>query len=298
MLQWEWPKTWPTESKEVIRVSIEQAIRKAMSGGANAQLRGTVIVDELNLGSVAPEIALNGIRELSAEHTAIIVKVRYRGDFSVRLRGLEINLDTVGAGTEESDANFALPFFCPFEMTLQDIYIDGMVSIELFQELEENPQWEQASSLTLHAELTPRVVKNKVRLPSHSTRLTGMNGRLGYGVLLAGGGRRGMRPPGVLDAHETSTSSLETDIVADNVLKSSMQARCGAPSFVDIFAKKVMVKRRMMKVQLFGDPLKNFRVISNFSTVPGANSKVDGTVRMLIRPAIEALMEEGIVFAI
>ncbi|RNF03778.1 hypothetical protein TraAM80_05624 [Trypanosoma rangeli] len=298
MLQWEWPKTWPTESKEVIRVSIEQAIRKAMSGGANAQLRGTVIVDELNLGSVAPEIALNGIRELSAEHTAILVKVRYHGDFSVRLRGLEINLDTVGAGAEDSDANFALPFFCPFEMTLQDIHIDGMVSIELFQELEENPQWEQASSLTLHADLTPRVVKNKVRLPSHSTRSTGVNDRLGYGVLLAGGGRRGMRPPGVLDAHETSTSSLEADIVTDNVLKLSRQARCGVPSFVDIFAKKVMVKRRMMKVQLFGDPLKNFRVISNFSTVPGANSKVDGTVRMLIRPAIEALMEEGIAFPI
>ncbi|RNF17500.1 uncharacterized protein Tco025E_04810 [Trypanosoma conorhini] len=298
MLQWEWPKTWPTASKEVIRVSIERAIRKAMSGGTNAQIRGTVIVDELNLGSVAPEIALSGIRKLSAEHTAIMVKVRYRGDFSVRLRGLEINLDTVGAGAEESDANFALPFFCPFEMTLQDIHIDGMVSIELFQELEGNPQWEQASSLTPHAEVTPRAVKNKALLPSRSTRLPRSSGRLGYGVLLAGGGRRGMRPPGVLDAQDASTSSLEVDGAADGVLRSSSQVHRGVPSFADILAKKVMVRRRMMKVQLFGDPLKNFRVMSNFSTVPGANSKVDGTVRMLIKPAIEALMEEGIFFAI
>ncbi|EAN96164.1 hypothetical protein C3747_6g303 [Trypanosoma cruzi] len=298
MLQWEWPKTWPTESKEVIRISIERAIRKAMSGGKNAQIRGVVSVDELNLGCIPPEISLNGIRELSVEHTAIMVKVHYHGDFSMRLRGLEINLDTVGASAEEADANFALPFFCPFEMTLRDIQIDGMVSIEIFHELEENPQWEQNSSLIFHTEVKPRVVKNNVRRPSRSVRSSGTNTCLGYGALLAGGGRRGMRPPGALETTEASLPLLDADGATDGVLKSSSPARNSVPSFADILEKKVIVKRRMMKLQLFGDPLKKFRVVSNFGTVPGANSKVEGTVRMLIKPAIEALMEEGIIFTL
>jgi len=49
-----------------------------------------------------------------------------------------------------------------------------------------------------------------------------------------------------------------------------------------------------VKVQLFGDPIKAFSVISNFESVPGANKKVEGTVRMLLKPAIERLMTDGI----
>ncbi|KAH9582321.1 hypothetical protein LSM04_002106 [Trypanosoma melophagium] len=300
MLQWEWPKTWSAESKEVIRDSIEKAIGKAMAGGKNAQIRGVVSVDELNMGCIPPEITLSGIRVLSAEHTAIMVKVRYNGDFSVRLRGLEINLDTVGASAEEADANFALPFFCPFEMTLQDIRLDGMVSIEVFHEMEENPQWEQGSNnVPVHSAVTPRSIKSSSTLrPSRSLRSMSSRGRFGYGVLLGGGGRRAMRPPGVLDSIEGSLSTLDSDSYGRGTCKSSPPARGSAPSFADIVSKKVVVRRRVVKVQLFGDPLKSFRVISNFSSVPGANSKVEGMIRMLIKPAIEGLMEEGVVFAV
>ncbi|KEG13524.1 hypothetical protein DQ04_00951000 [Trypanosoma grayi] len=105
-----------------------------------------------------------------------------------------------------------------------------------------------------------------------------------------------MRPPGVLDTIEGSLSSLDTEQTTGATLRSSTHMRSGAPSFADIMTKKVLVKRRMVKAQLFGDPLKSFRVVSNFGTVPGANSKVEGTIRMLIKPAIEKLMVEGIVF--
>ncbi|ORC89846.1 uncharacterized protein TM35_000101140 [Trypanosoma theileri] len=298
MLQWEWPKTWSAESKEVIRETIEKAIGNAMAGGKNAQIRGVVSVDELNMGCIPPEIALSSIRVLSAEHTAIMVKVRYNGDFSVRLRGLEINLDTVGASAEEADANFALPFFCPFEMTLQDIRLDGMISIEVFHEMEENPQWEQGSNVAVHNTVTPRSSKSSALRPSRPLRSLSSRGRFGYGVLLGGGGRRAMRPPGVLDNIEGSLSTVDSDSYVRGTSRSSPPARGSTPSFADILLKKVVVRRRMVKVQLFGDPLKHFSVISNFSSVPGANSKVEGMIRMLIKPAIEGLMEEGVVFAI
>lgn len=81
-----------------------------------------------------PRLVLSGIRELSLQHTAIVVKFSYAGDFSVTLRGLQINLDTIHSETsDEPDADLALPFFFPFEMTLQNIVLDGMASVEVFQ---------------------------------------------------------------------------------------------------------------------------------------------------------------------
>ncbi|KAH8609259.1 hypothetical protein ERJ75_001222200 [Trypanosoma vivax] len=299
MLQWEWPKTWSPESKEAIRVAMEQAIREAMAGGNDSQIRGTVSVDELNLGSVPPEIALSGIRVLSAERTAIMVKVRYNGDFSVRLRGLEINLDTIGSSGDEADDNFALPFFCPFEMTLRDVHIDGMVAIEIVQELEENPQWE-GTGVPLPAPVvsTQRGGKASDRTrPPRPSCIVRPHGRCGYGVLLGGGGRRAMRAPGALDQVDVSLSSLEVESVSGSSMRSS-HPRSGFHSFADILSTRMLVKQRMLKVQLFGDPLKSFSVVSNFASVPGANSKVEGTIRMIIKPAIERLMEEGIVITL
>ncbi|KEG09720.1 hypothetical protein DQ04_04761000, partial [Trypanosoma grayi] len=117
-----------------------------------------------------------------------MVKFRYNGDFSVQLCGLEINLDTVGASAEEADENYALPFFCPFEMTLQGINLDGMVSIEVFHELEEDPQQGQDCAVAVHTAVAPRVGKSSSLRPPRSARSASARGRSGYGVLLGSGG--------------------------------------------------------------------------------------------------------------
>lgn len=367
MLQCEWPKVWSMESREAVRVAIETAIRKAMAGSTNKQIRGVVNVDLPTLGSAPPELVLSGIRELSLERTALMVKLRYNGDFSVTLRGLQINLDTIGSSGE--DANLALPFYCPFEMTLHDILVDGMASIELFQEMEDcaladaAAAEEEAGGLGSSSALggaargsdrhthapQPRQAGSSSAANAQllqAGRAAGGPGRSGgggpgfsgYGVLLGAGGRRAMRPPEVLGDDLAAApggpysfvSPLQNSVRSSSVVSTSAgpaglsaagnppantatpasagpgarpdgasaDATRTAPveraSFSDLLSKKVRAKRRTIKIQLFGDPIKNLSVASNFASVPGANSKVEGTIKMLIKPAIDRMMTEGV----
>ncbi|RHW70851.1 hypothetical protein DPX39_080050600 [Trypanosoma brucei equiperdum] len=300
MLQWEWPTSLCAERRELIRAAVERAIRNSMAEGSDGQIRGTVNVDELNLGSNPPEVTLSGIRMLAAERTVIMVKVRYTGDFFIRLSGLEVNLDMVGSGAEEADNNFALPFFCPFEMTLRDILIDGMVAIEILQELEENVQWGKCADVPV-APLATTVRSRKNTNGMHPPCRAGTPStrhRSGYGVLLGGGGRGAMRLPGVLDSIDGSLSSVDMEGASEGHPRHSLRVRNVSPPFFDILSTKMLVKQRVVKMQLFGDPLKSFRVLSNFGSVQGADCKAEQTIRKLIKPAIEQLIEEGIIFNI
>nr|CCC92234.1 conserved hypothetical protein [Trypanosoma congolense IL3000] len=300
MLQWEWPTKLSVEQEEALRTAVERVIRESMAHGSDGQIRGVVNVGELDLGSTPPEVILSGIRMLSAERTAIMVKVRYAGDFSIRMSGLEVNLDMVGSEAEEADNNFALPFFCPFEMTLRDIHVDGMAAIEILHELEENTQCDKTVNTATFSHVpSTRSRKSTSGLrPQRPASTTPARSSSGYGVLLGGGGRGAMRLPGALDNADGLLSSAETEGTSEGTLRSSARIRSSTPSFADVLSNRMSVKRRAIKVQLFGDPLKSFRVLSNFGSVQGADCKVEQTIRKMIKPAIEQLMEEGIVFNI
>ena len=66
--------------------------------------------------------------------------------------------------------------------------------------------------------------------------------------------------------------------------------------FFDVASGRAQVKSRTLRLQFFGDPLKNFAVESNLDTMKGTREKVEGTLKKLVRPAIEALMMNGVEF--
>jgi hypothetical protein len=175
-LQIEWPTNgWPDAVVERVRAAIEGAIRKAMnpsapssgSGGSGAPptassapssdsrlaalMRGTVTVDGLSLGSVAPEVSLRRIVELSPARSAIVARIAYRGDAWLSMRGIEINLDPTRAFAPASpDADAApsgqagamsdaaavvvAPFFCPLTLRIKDMALRGDLRVEVYHE--------------------------------------------------------------------------------------------------------------------------------------------------------------------
>ncbi|CCW71746.1 unnamed protein product [Phytomonas sp. Hart1] len=330
MLQFEWPKVWSLESRESVRAAIESAIRSAMGGSTNSKIRGMVVADLPSMGLYPPELMLSGIREISPERIALMMKLRYDGDFSVTLRGLEINLDTIGSNDEEANTNLAMPFYCPFEMTLRDIRLDGMVSIDLFQDLEDTTRRDSDdtfSSLSRSKfrpmsqartqQLSQIGIANLCVINSDDGDRPLLNIRTptarvsGYGVLFGAGGRRAMRlPEAILSPDIVPKSKLPWNAIP---LRTSSTARSYSSegsqisntpeeptpsmkshSMLDLLTHKVIVKQRVLKIQLFGDPLKSFKVVSNFATVPGVNNKVDAIIKTLIKPSIERMMTEGI----
>lgn len=349
MLHWAWPQTWSFENRESVRVAVEKAIRSAMADGQNSRIRGTVIVDLPHMGSTPPQLMLSSIRELSMEHVALMVKLRYEGDFSITLRGLQINLDTIGSNApDEADANLAMPFFCPFEMTLKDVVIDGVASVEVLREYSATPSNQSSpfgggASVSFTAprpqneggaDRTPMVPLHLFSPPSGTLtaasseaaaalppgRSPGRRSMVnvgsatpssGYGVLLGAGGRRAMRLPdpshrnaGPFISSSSSAASSFMPLTKESITTPSISRGAAAAgptagssrgcSIADLLLHRVRPTSTTVKVQLFGDPIKAFSVISNFESVPGASSKVEGTVRMLLKPAIERLMTDGI----
>lgn len=332
MLQWDWPHTWSFDDREAIRVSLETAIRAAMAKGESKLVRGVVHIELPEIGPTPPQVMLTGIRELSLEHTAIMVKVRYDGEFSLKLQGLQVNVDTVGSNPMSiNDPTLSMPFYCPLEMTLSDIHIDGVASIEIFQEVtdvspgergaEENGESSngitstpRSSSATSPASLNRVPRSAATPLLSRTPSMVGRNSRAsgypssGYGVLLGAGGRRAMRPPELLQSSPPPSSpSLisprGTSLAAVNVasddgagartapLSSSRQPR---HSLIDVASKRAVVSKRRVKVQLFGDPIKQYKVESNLVAVPGAGKKVEEHIQGMLKPIIERLMADGI----
>lgn len=331
MLQWDWPQTWSYDDREAIRVSLETFIRAAMAKGESKLVRGLVRVELPEIGPTPPQVVLSGIRELSLEHTAIMVKVRYDGEFSLKLQGLQVNVDTVGSNSMSSnDPTLSMPFYCPLEMTLSDIHIDGVASIEIFQEIEDVSGGDGPTESLSGTTPTPcstavtspsslhRVPQSSAatpllsRTPSVAARSIRPGGGFpssGYGVLLGAGGRRAMRPPEAVQgggpqpapAHLASprgasvaTSDAATDDgggVRAAPLASSAQPR---HSLIDLACKRAAVIKRRVKVQLFGDPIKRYKVESNLVAVPGAGKKVEEHIQGMLKPIIERLMTDGI----
>ncbi|KAG5509023.1 hypothetical protein GH5_06250 [Leishmania sp. Ghana 2012 LV757] len=334
MLRWDWPQTWSLESREAIRVALETSIRGAMAKGENKVVRGLVHVELPEIGSTPPQVTLTGIRELSLEHTALMVKVRYDGEFSLKLRGLQVNVDTVGANsTLSSDLNLAMPFYCPLEMTLSDIHVDGVASIEVFQEIVDVASSEDApllrpdsargltaTSRTSNAasfsspSRVPRSSPSTLSATHSSTVRSSRAGGYpssGYGVLLGAGGRRAMRPPErtpnsralavppVLTSPQGSPAATTDASLADSSGTCSSAGLSTTPSqprhsLIDLVSRRAVVKKRRIKVQLFGDPIKRYRVESNLVAVPGAGKKVEEHIQGMLEPLIERLMAEGI----
>ncbi|CAD2219430.1 hypothetical protein, conserved [Angomonas deanei] len=320
MLQWEWPTDFSVESREAIRVAMETSIRKAMAGGGNSQIRGTVSVDLPHLGSAPPELTLSGIRSLSVEHTALVIHARYDGDFQVTLRGLSINLDTINSNNgDEPDSNHALPFFLPFEMTLKNVVLDGMVSVEFFVEVEAaevvektlpSRSYSSSSSNVMHFNAS-HAANNELINANRAVLKGDGGGQLipsagraaaptsGYGVLLGAGGRRAMRPPESVEQPDPSRKSTgpSTDGSKDTAAAKTTSPPSGkeqGATLTSLISKKATIAKKSMKVQFFGDPLKSFNIKTNFGTIPSADSKVEGLIRMLITPTIERVMTDGI----
>ncbi|KPI86828.1 hypothetical protein ABL78_4105 [Leptomonas seymouri] len=333
MLQWDWPQTWSFEDLEAIRVSIESFIRAAMAKGESKLVRGVVQVELPEIGPTPPQVMLSGIRELSLEHTAVMVKVRYDGEFSLKLQGLQVNVDTVGPNTMSSnDPTLSMPFYCPLEMTLSDIHIDGVASIEIFQEIADasrgdgvtdgaTESWSGATPTPCSSHPSPpslhRIPRSSptqllARAQSTTTQSSRTGGfpSTGYGVLFGAGGRRAMRPPEMLHGkpplaapsfippHGASpgTSGATADGSAGvraspSSTSTSSQHRY---SLIDLAHKRAVVKKRRVKVQLFGDPIKHYKVESNLVAVPGAGRKVEEHIQGMLKPIIERLMTDGI----
>jgi hypothetical protein len=328
MLQWDWPQTWSHDDREAIRVSLETSIRAAMAKGESKLVRGVVQVELPEIGPTPPQVMLSGIRELSLEHTAIMVKVRYDGEFCLKLRGLEVNVDTVGSNSMSSnDPTLSMPFYCPLEMTLHDIHIDGVASIEIFQEIDdatdglaESLNGATSTSRSTNTTTSPGMLHQvphngstpvRSRTPSVAARSSRPGGfpSSGYGVLLGAGGRRAMRPPDVLQgsspqptppslapprgASLTTSNAAASDAacVRTAEIASSHHAR---HSLIDLAKKRAVVTKRRVKLQLFGDPIKRYTVESNLVAVPGAGKKVEEHIQNMLKPIIERLMTDGL----
>lgn len=421
MLQFEWPETWEAEVMDAVRHALQKTIRNAMASTSsqNSQIRGSVVVEDINFGSTPPVVALSSIRELSATHTAVVVSVTYAGDASIALKGLQINLDTTTPSTGErgeliAERNLAVPFFCPFEMKLKDIVIDGNILVEFRLEtaagsVGTSTARSGGTSTSPAGQCEPRRVQSGLTLPPHIlsaamkpkgaaaasvgrvsavggtptvmmrtpltsnamasvgranraaveaatpagraggsspsfsssasamgglSMLRAMRSGVGLGLLVGGGGRRAMRQPdaagltetlardatgsscrGLVDNGGPDTSSRETSVSATPVPHGlageatespPRTARVspvedGAPNGLhhqvtlsDIHSKAVSVTKRRLRLQLFGDPIKAFRVESNFGSVQGADRKIEAQLRHLLSPAIERMKTHGL----
>ncbi|KAK7194986.1 hypothetical protein NESM_000421200 [Novymonas esmeraldas] len=361
MLHWDWPQTWSVHDRETIRTALETSIRAAMAKGESKRVRGLVHVDLPELGSTPPQVMLTAISELSLEHTAFMVRVRYDGELRLKLRGLQVNVDTVGTNsTLSSDTNFAMPFYCPLELTLSDFHVDGVASIAIIQDIADVATTttattsgdeataasllrpESAMGLTGTSRSTDVASLSSLNraprggLPWGPSAAPSSSGRSprpggypssGYGVLLGAGGRRAMRPPeaampgGHASGAATSTSVLpqgyaagaaDASVAAGGISvhnssggggggggtrgSAGPSAATGQPrhSLIDLASKRAVVRQRRVKVQLFGDPIKRYRVESNLVAVPGAGKKVEEHIQDILKPVIERLMTEGI----
>ncbi|CUG10193.1 Hypothetical protein, putative [Bodo saltans] len=363
MLQFDWPKVWDQEVVRSITTALETTIRNALSKTPSDLIRGSVIIDELHFGSVPPVIALSSVRELSPAHSAVVVSFKYAGDASIALRGLQLNLDTTTYVNEKGeDANHAVPFFCPFVMSLVDLVIEGNVLVEVCITTAPATPSTHLSPVAGTAPPAPSSSRVSVGrlLPSHVLNATTIRGhgvlgleggsvsragssravsptsstlgmpsfesrlntsvtasdtsfvrrpvrQSGVGLLFGAGGRRGMRHPDAPVSEYASPSrygigTLEGSFASDAVgwqpavSAATVTASTSPPQFLlgDLANHRVKITKKTILLQLFGDPIKMFKVESNFAPVQGANEKIAAQLRNVLAPAIERLKTEGL----
>jgi hypothetical protein len=131
----------------------------------------------------------------------------------------------------------------------------------------------------------------------------------GCGIVFPGGGARRMRQPDTGDPCSPGQFSVAgmSAVAAGgaaagvfgggpNPSNSGNQSAPHKFSFFDVVSGHAQVRSRTLRLQFFGDPLKNFAVESNLDTMRGTREKVEGTLKKLVRPAIEAMMMNGVEF--
>ena len=310
MIRIEWPTEWNVEFLQALRHKLQSIIREAMEKNRSPLVRGKVKVYEIDPGTVAPILLITQLRELSPSHTSFDAKVKYTGDASVGLSGLEINLDGGATfGSEEfGNVNSHSDFFINLEIKLGSLELDGELSVDLTQVLQESKTASCSESPTLpdavlrhQRNRAPTAAPNPTRWqPGSSTATTNFSKPsatdafpllrdVGTAVLFTAGGRRCMQIPshvaeGVFAPRPAATSPAVVACAATRT------------SFYDVAVRKSFVVKpgsKKLKLQLFDDILKNFQVISNFSHVPGANKKIEDTLKNLLRPALENLKSNG-----
>jgi hypothetical protein len=322
-LEWEWPKTWDPVFVGDLQLRIQNLIREAMSKHTSAQLRGAVVVDELNLGSQPPEIALKEILHASATTTKMELLVRYKGDASITLKGLEINLDSTSTATPEFEdlgrGNPTAAFFCPFEMTMHSIHLEGCIVVEWRQHLVKvskrtplgkGAEAEQRPLLPMHAlQHAGAGISTPSRNAFPSKTLQEMLNQspprgAGVGILLSGGGRSRMRPPrsqeddamlfqAAQSGNRSGGISHSPSFAGGPSHPSAAASSSRGPTFYELATEQVACTSRRIRIQCADDPLKGFSIRSNFDSL--AQGRVEETLRQVLRPVIDYLKTQGLV---
>jgi hypothetical protein len=367
MLHFDWPRIWDEDVVRSITTELETTMRSALSKTPSDLIRGSVVIEELNFGSVPPVIALSSMRELSPAHTAVVISVKYAGDASIALKGLQLNLDTTTYVNDKGeDANHAVPFYCPFVMSLVGLVIEGNVLLEVCTTTTPATPADHMSPVAQARprDAVPRISIGRL-LPSHVLNATTVRGhgvfggegavsragssravsptstilgipsfesrlntsvtasdtsfvrrpvrQTGVGLLFGAGGRRGMRHPDAPVSEFASPSRFSTHGNLEGSFASdaagwqpqhhvsgggatSAPSSASPPQFLlgDLAQHRVKITKKTILLQLFGDPIKSFKVESNFAPVQGANEKIAAQLRNLLAPAIDRLKTEGL----
>ena len=314
-LEWEWPTSWDPQFVRSLEQQIQDLIRDAMGKNQPPQLRGDVIVHHLNLGRIPPDISIKEILHVSGNTTKMELAVKYEGDASISLKGLEINLDTCtpsgGDGEHQGDANHLMPFFCPFTMTMHKLVLEGCIMVEFKQTLQKTTSLhrrlfegngvslpDSPNLLPMHAiqhatsgvSAAGRTVPNVPRPMSEALR-GGTRSTAGVGILLSGGGRSHMRP--LKDAGGQSPPRSVKGGTGVGIKSGVTPGRSGT-TFYEMASGQTTCVSRKIKIQCCDDPLKSFSIQSNFDTVDsGARKKVEETLRIALRPVVDFLKTQG-----
>jgi len=232
-----------------------------MAENTNPLVRGCIEIEDLCFGSGPPTVALRRIHELTETRLKIDVYVGYQGDGSVKLRGLDINLD--GCANVE--------FFCPFEMTLCDVRVEDTLTVEVVR-IGGTPETSSTPEIPA-APIKPHHPHHRSPAPlwgpHHGARL--------------------LRP--------ISTPGIAMALASAMAPAPSQQTAPVAP-LPPPHPPAAGVGKQQITIRLWDNPLKEFRVKSNFSTISGAEKKVEATLRSILNPAMESMKLHGIKFEI
>ena len=122
--QWTWPESWDTIKHSIID-SMQNSVRNSMKNNENSSVRGEMVIEDIEFGSSPPVVRLNSINSLCDDKACIDLYFQYKGDASLKISGIEINLDSCVKDT---------PFFCPFGMKICDFHIESAVRITCSRE--------------------------------------------------------------------------------------------------------------------------------------------------------------------
>jgi hypothetical protein len=312
-LEWEWPAEWDAEFVDGLKENLQGKLRAAMEHGSSSQqqMRGSVVVESLCLGTVPPALVLKRVVNVSPTKTTLEVHMAYRGDASIGLKGLEINLDSCAQPEDATagDSNHSLPFFCPFEVTVKNLELDALLQVEITHTFSKRPP----PPSTAHALPAHIVADTTLGTPAGAASVPGRRlADLFADVATPPGSVRMLGARGSRGAAD-SVSSARTAVammpthgrprprVASQQMRNphSQQPAQPTTTFEPTFGMMANgaapCEKRVVRVRSFSDPLQRFTVLSNFNALPAAIAKLEAILRAAVAPLIAKLMStEGI----